>query len=52
MGAALSSCVRIPTYRVPEPGRPVGLQIDPACLLQFDGAGMRQRHAEQIEAAA
>jgi multiple sugar transport system ATP-binding protein len=35
-----------------EPGRPVGLQIDPACLLQFDGNGMRQRHAEQIEAAA
>jgi multiple sugar transport system ATP-binding protein len=35
-----------------EPGRSVGLQIDPACLLQFDGAGMRQRHAEQIEAAA
>jgi multiple sugar transport system ATP-binding protein len=35
-----------------EPGRSVGLQIDLACLLQFDGAGMRQRQAEQIEAAA
>jgi multiple sugar transport system ATP-binding protein len=36
----------------PEPGRPVGLQIDPACLLQFDSAGMRQRQAEQVGAAA
>ena len=35
-----------------EPGRPVGLQIDPACLLQFDGAGTRLRQAEQAEAAA
>jgi hypothetical protein len=35
-----------------EPGRPVGLQIDPACLLQFDSAGMRLRQAEQIEVAA
>jgi multiple sugar transport system ATP-binding protein len=35
-----------------EPGRPVGLQIDPACLLQFDGAGARLRQAEQIGAAA
>ena len=35
-----------------EPGRTVGLHIDPASLLQFDGAGMRQRDAEQIDAAA
>ena len=35
-----------------EAGRSVGLQIDPACLLQFDGAGMRQREAERVEAAA
>ena len=36
----------------PEPGRPVGLQLEPACLLQFDSAGMRLRRAEQVEAAA
>jgi multiple sugar transport system ATP-binding protein len=36
----------------PEQGRPVGLQVDPACLLQFDRAGMRQRRSEQVEAAA
>ena len=35
-----------------EPGRLVGLQIEPARLLQFDGAGMRLRQAEQVEAAA
>ncbi|QHO79172.1 glycerol-3-phosphate ABC transporter ATP-binding protein [Bradyrhizobium sp. CCBAU 051011] len=35
-----------------EAGRSIGLQIDPACLLQFDNAGRRQRQAEQVEAAA
>jgi multiple sugar transport system ATP-binding protein len=41
-----------PDVSRPERGHPVGLQIDPVCLLQFDGAGMRQRQAEQVGAAA
>jgi multiple sugar transport system ATP-binding protein len=41
-----------PDLSCPEPGRLVGLQLEPTCLLQFDGAGMRLRHAEQVEAAA
>ena len=36
----------------PEPGRPVGLHLEPACLLQFDGAGIRLRRSEKVEAAA
>jgi multiple sugar transport system ATP-binding protein len=35
-----------------EPGRSVGLHVEPSSLLQFDSAGMRRRHAGQIEAAA
>jgi multiple sugar transport system ATP-binding protein len=35
-----------------EAGRSVGLQINPACFLQFDSAGVRRRQIEKVEAAA
>ncbi len=35
-----------------EPGRPVGLQVEPASLLQFDRTGMRLRRSDKVEAAA